>query len=156
LSIIDLSPAGSQPMLSDDGQIGVVFNGCIYNFLDLRREVERSGHAFSSRCDTEVLLRGYEQWGVDQLRVRLRGMSASAVCDNRKRKLALVRDRLGVKPLVYAATGDSVAFASSVAALRAADLAGEIDPAAMLEFLEFGYVTDARTVFKEARKVPPA
>src|SRR5262249_30590801 len=84
------------------------------------------------------------------------GMFAFAVWDNRKRKLALARDRLGVKPLVYAATRDGISFASSVAALRAADLAGEIDPEAMLEFLEFGHVTEARTIFKEARKAPPA
>jgi asparagine synthase (glutamine-hydrolysing) len=156
LAILDLSPAGRQPMLSEDGQIGVVFNGCIYNFLDLRRELEGYGHAFRSQCDTEVLLRGYEQWGVDRLTARLRGMFAFAVWDNRERKLALVRDRLGVKPLVYASTQEHICFASSVAALRAADLAGEIDPQAVLEFLEFGYVTEARTIFQNASKVPPA
>src|SRR5215467_12349566 len=89
LAILDLSPSGRQPMLSEDGQIGLVFNGCIYNFLDLRRELEGYGHAFRSQCDTEVLLRGYEQWGIDQLTVRLRGMFAFAVWDNRERKLAL-------------------------------------------------------------------
>jgi len=156
LAIIDLSPAGHQPMLSDDGQIGLVFNGCIYNFLDLRRELENHGHAFRSHCDTEVILRGYEQWGIDRLTRRLRGMFAFAVWDNRTRTLALVRDRLGVKPLVYAAGNGRIAFASTVTALRAAGLAGTIDPQAILEFLEFGHVTEARTIFQEARKVAPA
>ena len=121
-----------------------------------RKELEGYGHAFRSQCDTEVILRGYRQWGIDQLTARLRGMFAFAVWDNRERKLALVRDRLGVKPLVFAAAGDRIAFASTVRALRAADLAGEIDPQAVLEFLEFGFVTEARTIFKEARKVAPA
>jgi asparagine synthase (glutamine-hydrolysing) len=156
LAIIDLSPGGHQPMLSDDGQIGLVFNGCIYNFVDLRRELERNGHAFRSRCDTEVILRGYEQWGIDQLTRRLRGMFAFAVWDNRTRTLALVRDRLGVKPLVYAVENGRIAFSSTVTALRAAGLAGTIDPQAILEFLEFGHVTEARTVFQEAKKVAPA
>jgi asparagine synthase (glutamine-hydrolysing) len=156
LAIIDLSPLGHQPMLSDDGQVGVVFNGCIYNFLDLRQELESSGHHFRSRCDTEVLVRGYEQWGIDELTRRLRGMFTFGIWDNRKKTLVLVRDRLGVKPLVYAPGKDGFAFASTVGALRAGGLVHDLDPTAMLEFLEFGYVTDERTIYADARKLKPA
>ena len=156
LAILDLSAAGHQPMLSSDGRTGIVFNGCIYNFLELRNELEQSGYCFRSHCDTEVLLRGYEAWGIDALVPRLRGMFAFAVWDDRLRKLILVRDRLGVKPLVFATQGDRIAFASTVAALRSADLVREIDPAAVLEFLEFGYVTDDRTIFLGAQKLPAA
>jgi asparagine synthase (glutamine-hydrolysing) len=153
LAIIDLSDAGRQPMLSDDRQTGVVFNGCIYNFVEIRTELERHGHRFRSQCDTEVLVRGYEQWGIDDLVKRLRGMFAFAIWDERRKTLNLVRDRLGVKPLIYAVKNGRIGFASTVTALRAAGLAGEIDSQAVLEFLEFGYVTDERTIFSEASKL---
>src|SRR4051794_41137109 len=156
LAILDLSDAGRRPMLSDDGQIGIVFNGCIYNFQDIRAELESYGHRFRSNCDTEVLVRGYEQWGADSLVTRLRGMFAFGIWDNRQRKLTLVRDRLGVKPLVYTETGRGVAFASTVTALRDANLAGDIEPAAVLEFLEFDWVTEDRTIFQGVHKVPAA
>ena len=156
LAILDLSPAGHQPMLSDDGETGVVFNGCIYNFLEIRQELETHGHRFRSHCDTEVLVRGYEQWGIDGLVPRLRGMFAFGIWDNRKRKLVLVRDRLGVKPLVYVASGRNIAFASTVTALRDADLADSINPEAILEFLEFDWVTDGRSIFSGVCKVPAA
>ena len=111
LAILDLSPAGHQPMLSEDGQTGLVFNGCIYNFMELRRELESCGRSFHSNCDTEVLLQGYLQWGIDQLVQRMRGMFAFGIWDARKRTLVLVRDRLGVKPLVYAASDGEISFA---------------------------------------------
>ncbi len=136
LAILDLSPAGHQPMLSEDGNIGVVFNGCIYNFLELRQELEQAGHQFRSRSDTEVLLRGYLEWGADELVERLRGMYAFGIWDERRQKLTLVRDRLGVKPLIFAVWNGRIAFASTVRALRAAGLGGETDPAAVLEYLE--------------------
>ena len=156
LAILDLSDAGRQPMLSEDGNIGLVFNGCIYNFLELRAELEKLGHRFHSRCDTEVLLRGYQQWGIDELAPRLRGMFAFAIWDERQRKLTLVRDRLGVKPLVYQAGNGRIVFASTVAALQAADVVHEIDPRAVLEFFEFGFVTDERSIYCNVNKVPPA
>ena len=117
LAILDLSEAGHQPMLSDDGQIGLVFNGCIYNFLELRRDLEQRGHRFRSRCDTEVLLRGYEEWGIDALAGRLRGMFAFGIWDQRRRTLTLVRDRLGVKPLIYSQRSGEIGFASTIGAL---------------------------------------
>jgi len=154
LSIFDLSQAGRQPMLSEDGQIGVTFNGAIYNFPELRQELEGAGHRFRSRTDTEILVEGYRAWGIDRLVARLRGMFAFAIWDHPRRTLYLVRDRLGVKPLVYAARNGQIAFASTVRALEAAGFAGEIDPAAVLEYLEFGYVTDQRAIFNGIEKVP--
>ncbi|HEY7304978.1 MAG TPA: asparagine synthase (glutamine-hydrolyzing) [Bryobacteraceae bacterium] len=156
LAIIDLSELGRQPMLSEDGEVGLVFNGCIYNFVELRQELQRAGHRFRSECDTEVLLRGYEEWGIDKLVPKLRGMFAFAIWDNRLRTLFLIRDRMGVKPLIYASRDQEIGFASTVSALRAAGLTQEIDPDAVLEFLEFGYVTDQRCIYRELRKVPPA
>lgn len=154
LSIYDLSELGKQPMLAADGKVGIVFNGAIYNFLDIRAELEGLGHRFRSQCDTEVLLAGYLQWGVDALLPRLRGMFAFALWDQRIEKLWLVRDRLGVKPLLYSFRNGQLAFASTVEALRAAGLAGEIDDLAVLQFLEFGYVRDDRTIFQGVHKVP--
>ncbi len=156
LAILDLSDAGKQPMLSDDGEIGIVFNGCIYNFWEIKEELEKLGHRFRSRCDTEVLLRGYQQWGIDVLLKRLRGMFAFGIWDNPARKLTLVRDRLGVKPLLYATGKNSIGFASTITALHDADLAGDISPEAVLEFLEFDWVTDARAIFTGVYKVPAA
>ncbi len=157
LAIIDLSDAGRQPMLSADGQIGLVFNGCIYNFLELKEELEAQGYRFQSRCDTEVLLAGYQKWGIDRLAARLRGMFAFAIWDQPQRRLFLVRDRLGVKPLLYVASGRKIAFASTLQSLRAASLVGdEIDPQAMMEYLEFGFVTDRHAIYGEVSKVPRA
>jgi asparagine synthase (glutamine-hydrolysing) len=157
LAILDLSQAGHQPMLSSDGQVGLVFNGCIYNFLELRKELEQLGCRFRSRSDTEVLLHGYRAWGIDRLTRRLRGMFAFGVWDNGERRLILVRDRLGVKPLFYTCTADGgVAFASTARALEAAGLVGEVDAQAVLEFLEFGYVTDERSIFHGVHKLPAA
>jgi asparagine synthase (glutamine-hydrolysing) len=156
LAIIDISDAGRQPMLSDDGRVGVVFNGCIYNFLDLRKDLETRGHRFRSRCDTEVLVRGYQQWGIDELAHRLRGMYAFGIWDQDRRTLYLVRDRLGVKPLLYAESSGGLAFASTLSALRAEGFGGDIDPDAILEFLEFGFVTDDRCVYRGVNKLPPA
>jgi asparagine synthase (glutamine-hydrolysing) len=156
LAILDLSEAGHQPMLSDDAQIGLVFNGCIYNFVELREEMETRGVLFRSHCDTEVLLRGYMEWGIDALVSRLRGMFAFGVWDNPRRKLTLVRDRLGVKPLLYSAGNGEIAFASNIAALRAAGFGGEVDPQAVLEVLEFGYVTEDRAIYRGISKLPPA
>ena len=157
LSIFDLSDAGRQPMLSEDGQVGVVFNGAIYNFLDLRRELEQAGFPFRSQTDTEVLVNGYLHWGFDDLVSRLRGMFAIGLWDNRNRVLYLVRDRLGVKPLIWAKYGNGIAFASSVRALRnGMDTSAGIDPQAVAEYLEFGYITESRTIYQGLFKLPAA
>jgi len=156
LAIIDLSEAGRQPMLSEDGRIGLVFNGCIYNFRELRGELEKLGHRFRSQCDTEVLLHGYRAWGADELAKRARGMFAFAIWDEPRRTLTLARDRLGVKPLLYSAGPAGIAFASTIDALRKAGFGSEIDPAAVLDVLEFGFVTEERAIFTGISKLPPA
>ncbi|HWP58309.1 MAG TPA: asparagine synthase (glutamine-hydrolyzing) [Candidatus Acidoferrales bacterium] len=156
LAIFDLSPAGAQPMCSPDRRLGVVFNGAIYNFRALRGELSRRGFSFNSRTDTEVLLHGYQAWGIDGLVERLRGMFAFALWDDRRRRLYLVRDRLGVKPLVYAAREGALAFASTARALKAAGWAGEIDDGGVAEFLRWGFVTDSRCIYQGVAKVPAA
>ena len=156
LAIFDLSEAGRQPMLLPDKEIGIVFNGAIYNFRTLRIELEKSGYDFRSQTDTEVLIHGYREWGIDKLVSKIRGMFAFGLWDNRKRKLFLVRDRLGVKPLLFAAKDGQLAFASTAPALRFGGFAGEIDEEAIAEFLEFGYVTDQRAIYKGIQKVAAA
>src|SRR5687767_8482098 len=100
LSIIDLTRAGRQPMFNEDGTVGVVFNGEIYNFKELRRELTSTGHHFVSRTDSEVLVHGYEQWGLELLS-KLCGMFAFAIWDSRQKTLLLARDPMGIKPLYY-------------------------------------------------------
>ncbi len=156
LAIFDLSALGRQPMLSPDGSIGVVFNGAIYNFHQLRSDLVARGCAFRSQTDTEVLVHGYAEWGIDGLVSRLRGMFAFGVWDERRRRLFLVRDRLGVKPLFYVSRGGMLAFASTARALRAGGLVEAIDEAALTEYLEFGYVTDGRCIYRGAAKIAAA
>lgn len=155
LAIFDLSDAGRQPMLTLDRQVGVIFNGAIYNFRALRRELEGRGCTFRSQADTEVLVEGYRVWGIDGLVARLRGMFAFGLWDERARKLFLVRDRLGVKPLIYATTsGGQIAFASTLRALRETGLVTTLDEQAVVDYLEFGYVPDNRAIYAGAVKVP--
>ncbi len=132
LAVLDVSSAGHQPMLSDDGAVGLIFNGCIYNFKEIRERLKAEGMHFRSNCDTEVILRGYECWGMEKLLPQMRGMFAIAVWDSRNGKLTLVRDRLGVKPLCYAVQDGRLAFASTVGSLRAAQFGGELSAQAIL------------------------
>ncbi len=154
LAILDLSPAGAQPMLSRDGSVGVVFNGCIYNFHEIRTELEHLGHSFRSQCDTEILIEGYLEWGLDRLLPRLHGMFAFAIWDAPKQRLSIARDRLGVKPLVYRVWNGNIAFASTLRALEGLGFHTEIDPASLLEFLDVGFVTDERSIFQGVHKLP--
>lgn len=156
LAIFDLSSAGRQPMLSVDRVVGVAFNGAIYNWRRLRAELEERGHAFKSQTDTEVLIHGYREWGMDGLVDRLQGMFAFGLWDDSARRLFLVRDRLGVKPLLYAVKERRLAFASTARALKAGGFAQEIDEQSVTEYLEFGYVTDDRSIYKGVEKVPAA
>ena len=118
LAIIDLSPAGRQPMTSADGALTVTFNGEIYNFLDLRRDLEGRGHAFRSKTDTDVILAAYREWGMDCLS-RFRGMFAFALWDSRARTLFAARYQVGKKPLHYWMDRDGIAFASEPKAFLA-------------------------------------
>ncbi len=156
LSIFDLSDAGRQPMTTTDEEIGVVFNGAIYNFLEIRSELEQAGARFRSRTDTEVLLHGYRQWGLDGLLHRMRGMFAIGLWDEREQALFLIRDRLGVKPLYYCSKGETLAFASTAEALRTAGFGESLNQAALLEYLEFGFITDRYSIYEGVFKVPPA
>jgi asparagine synthase (glutamine-hydrolysing) len=146
LSIIDLSPTGHQPMSNEDGKVWVTYNGEIYNYAELAAELH--GHNFVSRCDTEVLLHGYEEWGIERLLLRLRGMFAFALYDNRGAQplCLLARDRLGIKPLYYIARPDSIAFASEVKALVGSGLIPDRkNPTAMAGLLLFGSVPAPET-----------
>ncbi|MBA3441207.1 MAG: hypothetical protein H0T92_15190, partial [Pyrinomonadaceae bacterium] len=156
LAIFDLSDAGRQPMQSADGAVGIVFNGAIYNFRELRADLETRGCTFKSNTDTEVLIHGYREWGIDNLVTKLRGMFAFGLWDDRLRKFFLVRDRLGVKPLVYAMRNGQLAFASTARALRSGGFSGELDEQAVAEYLEFGFITDDRSIYEGVRKVPAA
>jgi len=156
LAIFDLSATGAQPMASPDGALWVVFNGAIYNFKALRTELEKLGCRFCGASDTEVLLHGYRAWGMERLVSRLRGMFAFGLWDEAARKLFLVRDRLGVKPLVYAVDGTAIAFASTVRALERGGYGGAIDEEALADVLRWGFVSEAHCIYRGVRKLPPA
>jgi len=156
LSIIDLSEAGRQPMSNARGDIQITFNGEIYNFQQLRRQLERLGHSFRTRTDTEAVIYAYEQWGVDCL-ARLRGMFAFGIWDQRRRRLFLARDRVGKKPLFYAQFGGHFLFASELQGLLAnKDVRREVDPPAIDAYLSYGYVPAPGAAFKGVYKLPPA
>jgi asparagine synthase (glutamine-hydrolysing) len=156
LAVFDPSEAGRQPMLSPDGSIGIVFNGAIYNFRSLRNDLESREYRFKSQTDTEVLVHGYREWGIEGLASRIRGMFAFGLWDDNVRKLFLVRDRLGVKPLVFTLRNKHIAFASTVRALRNAGFGSELDEQAVADYLEFGFVTEERTIYRNASRVPAA
>lgn len=155
LSILDLSPLGHQPMSGAGGRVWIVFNGEIYNFREIRNELEASGAVFRSDSDTEVILAAYERWGLKAVE-RLRGMFAFALWDDRDRTLHLCRDRFGVKPLYYAAQGSRLAFASELRALNVAGLtAKRVSADSVAEFLQYGYVSSDRSIFDDVQAVPP-
>jgi asparagine synthase (glutamine-hydrolysing) len=153
LSIIDLSDDGRQPMANEDGQIQITFNGEIYNYRELRAELE-SRHQWRSHADTEVIIHGYEQWGIEGLVKRLRGMFAFVLVDLRQHKQYLVRDRLGIKPLYYGFAGETLYFASEVKALREVLPAGGLDVAGVVGFLGLGSVPSPRTYAGNIHSVP--
>ncbi len=156
LSILDLSPAGHQPMANDDGSVRIVFNGEIYNFRELRQGLEQAGWRFRSRTDTEVLLRLYEALGVACLH-QLRGMFAFAIWDARDDTLFIARDRLGVKPLFYHVTPRRLAFASEIKALlQDPEVERAVDPAAIHHYLTYQCVPSTSCAFRDIRKLPPA
>ena len=155
LKVIDLE-TGDQPMGNEDGSIQVVFNGEIYNFRTLRSELERAGHRFRTRSDTEVLVHGYEQWG-DALPERLDGMFAFAVWDEREGRLLLARDRAGKKPLFWIRVGGRLAFASEIKALKALPwVPTDMDEGALPFYLAYGYVPAPGTFYRGVAKLPPA
>ncbi|HET8556972.1 MAG TPA: asparagine synthase (glutamine-hydrolyzing) [Gaiellaceae bacterium] len=148
LSILDLEH-GDQPIANEDGTCVVVQNGEIYNYPELRRELERTGHQLRTRCDTEALVHLYEEHGVG-FAARLRGMFAVAIWDSRRRRLVLARDRYGIKPLYYRHAGDELRFASELRALPR----GEIDLDALEAFLAFNSIPAPYSIFRDVRKLP--
>lgn len=156
LSIIDLA-GGAQPMLTLGGQVAIVFNGEIYNFADIRRDLERLGHAFHTHSDTETILLGWVEWG-PRVVDRLRGMFAFAIHDARTHTLFLARDRLGVKPLHYTIAPDgALLFASELKGLLASPrVARAIEPTAIEDYFAYGYVPDPKCVLAGVHKLPAA
>ncbi|MGC9269841.1 asparagine synthase (glutamine-hydrolyzing) [Acidiphilium sp.] len=156
LSIIDLA-AGHQPMGNEDASVMIVFNGEIYNFQALRDELRALGHIFATHCDTEVIIHGWESWGLAVLD-RLDGFFAFALWDRMQGSLLLARDRLGKKPLYYGVAPDgTLAFGSELAALTPVPgLTDALDPAALEDYLAFGYVPDPASIYQRIRKLPPA
>jgi len=155
LSILDLSTAGHQPMRNPDTGDWIVYNGEIYNYPQLRRELESAGVSLQTRCDTEVILRGFARWGV-RCFDRLHGMFAVALYDKRRQRLILARDHLGIKPLYYAICPHGLAFASEVRALQAGGLTSrEIDRRAVAGLLAYGSVPGPLTMYKGVRLLEP-
>lgn len=155
LSIIDLS-TGHQPLFNEDGRLAVVFNGEIYNYLELRSELEKKGHRFSTRSDTEVILHLYEERGADCVE-RLRGMFAFALWDGRNDELFLARDRAGKKPIYYAVADGVFYFASEIQALyEIPEIPKEIDDDAIDLYLTYSYIPSPYSIYRAIRKLPPA
>ena len=156
LSIIDVSPAGHEPMSDSSGTVWLTYNGEIYNFKEIRRELENLGHRFKSNTDAEVIIYSYLEWGHDCL-ARFNGMFAFAIWDARDESLFLARDRLGIKPLYYADTPAGFAFASEIKALFAIpQIERSVDRAALDQFMTFLWTPGSATAFRGVSKLPPA
>src|SRR3954468_7935697 len=154
LSIIDLA-GGHQPLFNEDRSIWIVFNGEIYNFPDLRRELESAGHKLATNSDTEVIVHLYEEYGADCVK-KLRGMFAFALYDERQRRLLLARDRVGKKPLHYALVNGRLLFGSEIKTILAvAPELAEVDQHALLQYFYLGYIADPLTAFGPIKKLPP-
>jgi asparagine synthase (glutamine-hydrolysing) len=155
LEIVD-PLGGKQPLFNEDGSVAVVFNGEIYNFRDLRRDLEANGHRFRTQSDTEVIVHAYEQYGHECVG-HLRGMFAFAVWDGGRKELFVARDRFGIKPLYYAWDGRTFLFGSEIKAiLQDASVRREIDALALDDFFTFNYIPAPRSIFSSIRKLRPA
>ncbi len=155
LAILDLSPAGHQPMLTPDKRFALTYNGEIYNQAELRRDLETEGVVFASRSDTEVLLQALVRWGVERTLARLNGMFAFAFFDGQAQRLVLARDRFGVKPLYYAMCGDTLLFGSEIKAiLPHPAYTKEIDLEGLVEYLTFQNFFTSNTLFKGVKLLP--
>ncbi len=155
LAILDPSPAGHQPMQNRGRTLLATYNGEIYNFREIGAELERAGYSFLSRSDTEVLLAAFEHWGLDAVE-RLHGMFAFALWSEEMRECMLVRDRVGMKPLYYAIVNGVLYFASEATALHAVpEIPKDLDPAALGDYLAYGYVPGSRSIWRGIHKLPP-
>ncbi len=155
LSILDLSPAGDQPMATEDGDVLLVYNGEVYNFAELRDELAAAGHRFRSRSDTETVLRAYRAWGLDAL-PRLQGMFGFAIFDRRAGRVVVARDRMGIKPLYYYWDGSTLCFASELKALLLdPSIPRRVDREALDLYLTVGYVPSPHSLLERVRKLEP-
>ena len=154
LSILDLSPLGNQPMFSDDERYAIIFNGEIYNFLELRPELEKKGFQFKSHCDTEVLLKMYIAYGEEMLD-KLNGMFAFAIWDRQEKTLFAARDRVGIKPFYYVADDEQFLFASEAKSLFAGGYPMELDESTFSELFLYRFVAGEETIFKNVKKLLP-
>src|SRR3990170_9123647 len=156
LAIIDLSPAGAQPMLSSCGRFVLSYNGEVYNASELRAELEAKGRKFRGHSDTEVMVEGFAVWGVRPTVERLIGMFAFAAWDRSTHTLTLARDRLGIKPLYWGRANGRLVFASELKALKALpSWQGEIDRDALAAFLRYGYVPTPMSIYRGISKLAP-
>ena len=156
LAILDLSPAGHQPMTSHCGRYVIAYNGEVYNFLDIRRDLEKEGRYFVSNSDTEVLLEACASWGIERALSRLNGMFSFALWDAKERTLTLVRDRLGVKPLYYGWSRNTFLFGSELKAFHSfPDFTGTLDRSSLVLFLRLGYVPAPYSIYENIYKLPP-
>lgn len=155
LSILDLTEAGNQPMASGNGRYWLVFNGEIYNYLEIRKELESLGCSFRSNSDTEVLLQGYEQWGAVCLQ-RFMGMYAFAIWDRERRELFAARDRLGIKPFYYRETAHGILFASEIKSILAVQTGSrEVEISLIDAYMDFGYIPGENTLHKGIKRLLP-
>ena len=155
LAILDLSSKGHQPMSNDSGEIWLTYNGEVYNFKEIRADLVKLGHRFKSDSDTEVIIKAYEQWGIDSI-TRFRGMFAFALWDGRLRKLYLVRDRAGVKPLYFHRSAKLVVFGSEMRALLSCPgLDRRLDRSSLFHYLQFGYISPPHSIFEDVSVVRP-
>jgi asparagine synthase (glutamine-hydrolysing) len=156
LAILDLSPAGHQPMISHCGRYVIAYNGEVYNFREIRRDLEREGQHFASGSDTEVLLEACAAWGIEGALSRLNGMFSFALWDAKDHTLTLVRDRLGVKPLYYGWFDNTLLFGSELKALHAfPHFSGTLDRSSVLLFLRLGYIPAPYSIYEDTYKLPP-
>src|ERR1700747_1472111 len=154
LSIIDVA-GGHQPIFNEDRSAWIVYHGEVYNFPELRPELEAKGHHFATNTDTEMIVHLYEEMGADCVK-KLRGMFAVALYDERKRSLLLARDRLGKKPLHYALHQGRLFFGSEIKTILAvAPELADVDPEGLLQYFYFAYIPDPQTAFRRIRKLPP-
>ena len=157
LSIIDLSDDGKQPMCNEDNSIWITFNGEIYNFYNLKKELVSKGHVFKSKSDTEVLIHGYEEWGIKNLLKKLKGMFAFVIYDQNNNKLIAARDRFGIKPFYYYKDNEKLIFASELKAItKNPKFKKEIDNSSIADFFTYSYVPNPKTIWKNTKKLSPA
>lgn len=157
LSIIDLTEKGKQPMTNEDNSVWLTFNGEIYNFQQLKKELNAAGHQFKSTSDSEVLVHGYEHWGIDVLLDKISGMFAFAIWDEKLGKLFLARDRFGIKPLYYYHNSSHFIFSSELKAIHASKNVNlELDFSSVFDYFVYRYVPSPKSIYKHTYKLPPA